>query len=52
MITNAVLVKKLNFKSVDKQIILELIKSEEYFKKESTLSNEELVHLIRLQVSN
>lgn len=52
MITNTMLIKKLSFKKVEKKLIIELVKSEYYLKQEGCLTNEELVHLIRLQVSN
>ncbi|WP_299676438.1 hypothetical protein [uncultured Tenacibaculum sp.] len=52
MITNTMLIKKLRLKSADRRMILELIKSDDYFKKESVLSNKEFEFLLRLQISN
>lgn len=52
MITNTKLLKKLRFRSADKKMILELIKSDDYLKKESVLSNKEFEYLLRLQISN
>lgn len=52
MITNTMLLKKLCFKNADRKMILELIKSEDFFKKESILNNKEFEYLLRLQISN